>query len=213
MPRASGTTSEMGIDDITRVLRRRPGRATPHGGETAMPLAHNLALAVSLAVGLAVGFAAVPAAAQDYPSRPIKLIAPFGAGGPGDVFSRQVAQYLPELLKQPVVVEDRPGAGFDHRHRRGGEVRPRRLHAAHHFEHPHCQRDAVPQPALCADARLRAGRGAELFRVGDGGAPFGAGEEPAWSSSRSPRRSLAGSTTPRPAPARRITWPPSCSRR
>jgi tripartite-type tricarboxylate transporter receptor subunit TctC len=53
---------------------------------------------------------AVPAAAQDYPTRPIKIIAPFGAGGPGDVFSRQLAQYLTEQLKQSVVVEDRPGA-------------------------------------------------------------------------------------------------------
>jgi tripartite-type tricarboxylate transporter receptor subunit TctC len=52
-----------------------------------------------------------PAAAQtDYPNRPIRIIAPFGAGGPGDVFSRQLAQYLPQVLKQPVVVEDRPGA-------------------------------------------------------------------------------------------------------
>jgi tripartite-type tricarboxylate transporter receptor subunit TctC len=57
-----------------------------------------------------VALAAVPAAAQDYPTHPIKIIAPFGAGGPGDVFSRQLAQYLPDLLKQPVIVEDRPGA-------------------------------------------------------------------------------------------------------
>ena len=59
---------------------------------------------------VAVAALAAPAAAQDYPTRPIKIIAPFGAGGPGDVFSRQVAQSLPELLKQSVVVENRPGA-------------------------------------------------------------------------------------------------------
>jgi tripartite-type tricarboxylate transporter receptor subunit TctC len=53
---------------------------------------------------------ATPAAAQDYPTRPIKIIAPFGAGGSGDVFSRQLAQYLTEQFKQSVVVEDRPGA-------------------------------------------------------------------------------------------------------
>jgi tripartite-type tricarboxylate transporter receptor subunit TctC len=49
--------------------------------------------------------------AQDYPTKPIKIIVPFGAGGPADVFSRQLGQYLSEALKQPVVIEDKPGAG------------------------------------------------------------------------------------------------------
>jgi len=69
---------------------------------------HKIALAAALAAGLAA--LAGAASAQDYPTRNIRIIAPFGAGGPGDVFSRQVAQYLPELLKQPVVVENRAGA-------------------------------------------------------------------------------------------------------
>jgi tripartite-type tricarboxylate transporter receptor subunit TctC len=51
------------------------------------------------------------APAQDYPSKPIKIIVPFGAGGPADVYSRQLGQYLSEALKQPVVIEDKPGAG------------------------------------------------------------------------------------------------------
>src|SRR5919198_2410875 len=49
--------------------------------------------------------------AQDYPSRPVKVIVPFGAGGPADVFARVLAQHLSESLKQSFVVEDRPGAG------------------------------------------------------------------------------------------------------
>jgi tripartite-type tricarboxylate transporter receptor subunit TctC len=73
-----------------------------------MSFIRPVAVAASLAVCVIV--AAAPAAAEDYPARPIKLIVPFGAGGPGDVFSRQVAQFLPEVLNQPVVVENRPGA-------------------------------------------------------------------------------------------------------
>src|SRR5690349_1243560 len=55
--------------------------------------------------------AMVPAKADTYPSRTIRFIVPFGAGGPADVFARVLAQYMQESLKQSVVVEDRPGAG------------------------------------------------------------------------------------------------------
>ena len=53
----------------------------------------------------------LPAAAQTYPSRTVKLIVPFGAGGPADVYARILAQHLSEETKQSFVVEDRPGAG------------------------------------------------------------------------------------------------------
>jgi tripartite-type tricarboxylate transporter receptor subunit TctC len=52
-----------------------------------------------------------PLSAQDYPNRPVKMIVPFGAGGPADVFARVLAQHLSDTLKQSFVVENRPGAG------------------------------------------------------------------------------------------------------
>jgi len=53
----------------------------------------------------------LPVSAADYPDRPVKLIVPFGAGGPADVYARFLAKYLSEETKQSFVVEDRPGAG------------------------------------------------------------------------------------------------------
>ena len=49
--------------------------------------------------------------AQDYPNRPVKLLVPFAAGGPADVYARFLAQRLQDAMGQPFVVEDRPGGG------------------------------------------------------------------------------------------------------
>ena len=49
--------------------------------------------------------------AQDFPNRPIKLIVPFPAGGPADTIARIYAQRMQEILGQPVIIDNRGGAG------------------------------------------------------------------------------------------------------
>ncbi len=68
-------------------------------------------LARGLFAVILCAFAALPAAAQSYPSRPVRIIVPFAAGGPADIYARFVGQRLQEALGQPFVVEDRPGGG------------------------------------------------------------------------------------------------------
>jgi tripartite-type tricarboxylate transporter receptor subunit TctC len=65
----------------------------------------------TLMMSLAATLLASPVWADTWPSRPIKWIVPFAPGGPTDIFSRTVAQQLQVALGQPVVVENRGGAG------------------------------------------------------------------------------------------------------
>ena len=62
---------------------------------------------------LGISFALIPTAfAQaDYPNKPINFIVPYGAGGSADSRSRQIAQKMSLILKQPIVIDNKPGAG------------------------------------------------------------------------------------------------------
>src|SRR5262245_27166019 len=63
-----------------------------------------------LLAALAVVATALPAAAQNWPTKPVKLIVPFGAGSTPDVMGRLLTDYLQAKFNQPFVVENRPGA-------------------------------------------------------------------------------------------------------
>jgi tripartite-type tricarboxylate transporter receptor subunit TctC len=73
-----------------------------------MPLSRLIALAGLLA--LALEPAAAQDAAKDFPSRSLRIVVPFPAGGPSDVLARLIGQKMSEDWSQPVVVENRPGA-------------------------------------------------------------------------------------------------------
>lgn len=73
-----------------------------------MTLLFNRRRATGLLVALSV---VTPTWAQTFPSKPLKIIVPFGAGGVADLTARTVAQKLSQSLGQPVVVENKPGAG------------------------------------------------------------------------------------------------------
>src|SRR5882724_12565834 len=69
----------------------------------------RILFAIFLSATMGLWFA--PATAADYPTRPISLIVAFTPGGPSDVLARIVGKKIGELLGQPIVIENKPGAG------------------------------------------------------------------------------------------------------
>jgi len=65
----------------------------------------------SLSIAAVLAFAVLPASAQQYPTKPIRLIAPFPPGGGVDIVARSVGEKLSARLGQSVVIDNRPGAG------------------------------------------------------------------------------------------------------
>jgi tripartite-type tricarboxylate transporter receptor subunit TctC len=71
----------------------------------------HLASRLKLAAAMTLSIASLCAHAQGFPARPVRLVVPFPPGGPTDIVARPLAQLLGDSLKQPVIIENKGGAG------------------------------------------------------------------------------------------------------
>jgi tripartite-type tricarboxylate transporter receptor subunit TctC len=108
---ASMTASAKVSDEVCRQARApRPcvSQAEPEEGSMKLPRRQFLHLAAGVAALLA---GSRFARAQTYPSRPVRIVVGFAAGGPNDILARLIGRWLSEQLGQQFVIENRPGAG------------------------------------------------------------------------------------------------------
>ena len=101
---------------LDKRARHKSGNGEAHSGMEAMQdvrartfrrMSRWLLLPMALALAIAVPAAAEPG----YPNRPVRILVPYGPGGVADTTVRLLAQKLNDRLRQPFVIENRPGAG------------------------------------------------------------------------------------------------------
>ena len=132
-------------------------------------------LTAAFAALLAIGG---PAAAQDYPTRPVTMVIPFAAGGPTDVLGRVVAARMSEILGQQIMIENIGGAGGMTGANRVKTAAARRLpDPARHGRHAGAGAEPVQEAALRCRQGLPAGRAARRGAAGADRAQGPAGQQ------------------------------------
>ena len=116
---------------------------------------------------LGASLLAVPAHADDFPTKPITLVVPFAPGGAIDMLARLVAQQASATLGQPIVIDNRSGAGGLIAAACGRQGRARRLHAADGVGGPGDD-PALDQPVALLRSAARPGAGGAPCRHADG---------------------------------------------
>ena len=130
---------------------------------------------------LAAGAAALPAVsrlarAQAYPTRPVRLIVGFPAGGRNDILARLMGQWLAQRLGQQFVVDNRPGAAGNIATEAVVRAPPTATRCCWSVRRMRSARRST-RARLQFPARHRAGRGHHPRAAGDGGASVGSGHE------------------------------------
>ena len=100
----------MGGDRFSDKIMRKEIAHNPESAGASGEAGLRISFSIIAALSLAVTFAGA-ARADDYPNRPITLVVPFPAGGSTTVMARNVADKMSAALGQPIVVENRGGAG------------------------------------------------------------------------------------------------------
>ena len=156
-----------------------------------------LAMAMLLAGVASLG---TQAQAQAWPSKPIRVIVPLTPGSATDVMARIVFEQVSAQLGQPIVIENRPGAGNTIGMGAVAQGRSRRLHHPGQFLDPHGDAGDALEPRL-RDDRPRAHHPARQHAGGDAVQPDEGLQEAQRLRRLAPRPSPARSTTRRRAPA------------
>src|ERR1700750_1719006 len=102
--------TDAGAGALTPVARRAMIRAEPACTTKNGPLEETVKAAIVVGASAALLWASPLVRAADYPTKPITLMIGFAPGGPSDVMARILTRKMEELLKQPLVIENRAGA-------------------------------------------------------------------------------------------------------